>query len=123
VVRVERVGEHAAELERRDVFLQFGCFLADLLQGRVISIRLGQLEQLGGVGQAAADAGQRADERLEGLLFLAEVLRALRVLPELRVFQLAVQRREAVLLRLEVKDTSSARPTAPAGRRGWRRSG
>jgi hypothetical protein len=88
----------------------------------VISIRPGQLEQLGGVREAAADAAQRADDGFERLLFLAEVLRALRVVPQLGVFQLAVQRLEAALLRLEVKDTSAARPTAPAGRRGWRRS-
>jgi len=68
------------------------------------------------IREAAADAPERADERLERLLLLAELLRALRVLPQLRVLELAVQRREAALLRLVVKDTSAAPPTASAGR-------
>src|SRR5438034_48046 len=51
------------------------------------------------------------------------LFRSLRVVPQLRVFELAVQRREAALLRLEVKDTSAARPTGSAGRRARRQSG
>jgi len=50
------------------------------------------------------------------LLLLAEFLRALRVVPQLRVFELAIQRFEALGLRFEVKDTSAAPPTATAGR-------
>jgi hypothetical protein len=61
-------------------------------------------------------AAERADHGFERLLFLAERLRALRVVPQLRVFELAVQRGEAALLRLEVKDTSAARSTGSAGR-------
>jgi hypothetical protein len=45
------------------------------------------------IDKAAVDAPERADERLELLLFLAELLRALRVIPELRVLELAVERR------------------------------
>jgi hypothetical protein len=116
------VGEHAAELERRHVLLELRRLAPDLLERRFVVIGARQAEQLGGIGQAAADAGQRADQAFEGLLLLAELLCALLVVPELRVFQLAVQRLEAPLLRLEVKDTSAARRTASAGRRGWRRS-
>src|SRR5207247_8590064 len=72
---------------------------------------------------AASDAAEQADYGLERLRCLAECLRALRVVPQLRVFERAVQRREAALLRLEVKDTSAARPTGSAGRRARRRSG
>jgi hypothetical protein len=74
------------------------------------------MEELGGVRKPAADAAERADQRLELLLFLAEFLRALLVVPELGVFELAVQRLEAPLLGFEVKDTSAAPPTATAGR-------
>src|SRR5213079_1998348 len=44
------------------------------------------IEQLLRVGEAAADAAERADHGLERLFFLAERLRALRVVPQLRVF-------------------------------------
>jgi hypothetical protein len=76
-----------------------------------------ELEQLAGVGDAAADALQRLDDRLERFLFPADFLRALLVLPEPGIFQLPVQGREALLLGFEVKDTSAARPTASAARR------
>jgi hypothetical protein len=45
------------------------------------------------IRESGRDAPERADERLELLLFLAELLRALRVVPELRVLELAVERR------------------------------
>jgi hypothetical protein len=69
------------------------------------------------------DAAERADDGVEGLLLLAELLGALRVLPQLRILELAVQRFEPALLRVEVKDTSAARPSGTAGRRARRRSG
>jgi hypothetical protein len=97
-----------------------GGYAAD---SRVIVLGSRKLEKLRRVGEADADAAERGDDRFQLLLFLAELLGALRVVPELRVFELAVQRREARLLRFEVKDTSAARPTAIAGRKGWRRSG
>jgi hypothetical protein len=82
-----------------------------------------ELEQLLRVGNPAADAPQRPDDRLEGLLFPADFLRPLLVGPEPGVFLLAVQRRQALFLGLEVKDTSAARPTGSAVRRASRRSG
>jgi len=50
----------------------------------------GKLEQLTGVGEPAAYAAQRADDGFERLLLLAELLGALRVVPQLRVLELAV---------------------------------
>jgi hypothetical protein len=116
------VGEHAAELERRHFLLQLGGLAPDLLERGPVVIGARQAKQLRGIGQAAADPGQGVDQAFERLLLLAELLRSLLVVPELRVFQLAVQRLEAPLLRLEVKDTSAARQTVSAGPRDWRRS-
>jgi len=45
------------------------------------------------IGKAGVDAPERGDDRLELLLFLAELLCALRLIPELRVLELAVERR------------------------------
>jgi hypothetical protein len=90
---------------------------------RVVTFRAGQIEQLFRIRQAAVDAADRADDGLERLLFLAQLLRALRVLPQLGVFELPVQRREARLLGVEVKDTSAAPPTVPADPTERRRFG
>src|SRR5947207_1803154 len=58
----------------------------DLLERRLVGVGARHVEQLFRVGEAAADAAERADHGLERLFFLAERLRALRVVPQLRVF-------------------------------------
>jgi len=67
------------------------------------------------------DAVERVDDRFERLLFLTEFLRALRVVPQLGILELVVQRLEARLLACVVKDTSAARRFAKRGRRAMRR--
>jgi len=108
--------KHAAKLQRADFFLDFFNIGKNRIQRRRIVLRAGELEQPGRVRQPAADALERADDAFELLLFLAEGLRALLVFPQLRVFQLAVQRVEATLLGVEVKDTSAAPATVFPGR-------
>jgi hypothetical protein len=49
-----------------------------------------QLEELGRVREPAADAPERADYGFQRLLFLAELLGALRVCPDLGVGELAL---------------------------------
>jgi hypothetical protein len=121
VVRVERIGEHAAELEVRD----------DLLRARDVGLDRGERggvvllarerEELGGVLQLAVQIGERADEVVE-LLFLApQLLGALRVRPDVRLLELPAYFGEAGLLGVEVKDTSATQPSACRGRRAWRK--
>jgi len=86
---------------------------AELFERRVVVAR--EVEQLARVGDAAGDALERADDAFEGLLLAPQLLRALRVVPQPGILELAVQRLEALLLGLEVKDTSAARWT---GRKG-----
>jgi len=112
VVRIQRIGEHAPEFERGDVLFEPGRFAPELLERGVVRVRRSQLEKLVGIGDAAGDAVERLDDRLEPLLFLAEFLSALRVVPQLGIFERAVQCVETGLLRLVVKDTSAARRLA-----------
>jgi len=93
VVRVERVGEHAAELQRRDLALQFFGIGKNAEQRRFVALGARQLEQLAGIGDAAADALERLDNGFERLLLFADVLRPPLVFPELGVFLLAVEGR------------------------------
>jgi hypothetical protein len=92
VVGVERIGEHAAEFERRDVLLDFGGLGSDLLERCLVVIGPGEAEELRRVREAGVDAPERADYRFQRLLFLAQLLRALGVIPELWVFELAIER-------------------------------
>jgi hypothetical protein len=123
VVRIERVGEHAAEFERRNVALDAFDILADLLERSIVVVRARHLEELARVGDAAADALERQRDAFQDFLLLAELLRALRVVPQLRVLELAVQRFEPAFLGFEVKDTSAARRRGRRARRAWRQSG
>jgi len=54
-------------------------------------VGLGQREQLARVGDAAGDPLERGDDGFQGLLFLAELLRTLRVVPQPGVFELAIE--------------------------------
>jgi hypothetical protein len=108
--------EHAAEFERRNVLLEFLDVRGDPHEGRIVCFRARQAEQLGGVGQSAADAQQRADRALERFLLLAELLRALLVAPDFRIAQQVLDFGQSSLLAFEVKDTSAAPPTVLAGR-------
>jgi hypothetical protein len=90
---------------------------------RVVALGSRQLEELGGIGEAAADARKRADDCFERLLFLAELLGAPLVSPDLGVGETRFYLGQPPFLALEVKDTSAARRTGSAGRRARRRSG
>jgi hypothetical protein len=67
-------------------------------------------EQLVGILQAIADAIKRQDDVFKRLLFLAEFLRALSVIPDLRVFKLARNGIQLIEFLIVVKDTSEAQP-------------
>jgi hypothetical protein len=69
----------------------------------------------------SAHIAQGADNGFKLLFFTAQVLRALRVGPNARIFELGGDFYEALLLVLEVKDTSAARPNGLRGPRAyWR---
>jgi len=53
------------------------------------------------------------DDAVERLLLLAELLRARRVFPDLRILEFAIYRRQPCSLEIEVKDTSVAAPSGP----------
>jgi hypothetical protein len=89
--------------------------LLHALERRLVVLRLAELEQLVGVGEAAVDPGDRFDGGLQILLFAPQLLGALRVGPDLRVLEQLVDLYEALFLRVEVKGTSSAPRTSAAG--------
>jgi hypothetical protein len=82
----------------------------------IVILCTSHLEQLFRVLQARADAGQCGDAAFEGLLFPAELLGSLLVVPDAGIGEQLLYFREALLLAFEVKDTSAARPTVCSGR-------
>jgi hypothetical protein len=95
----------------------------DRVERGIVSLRAGQLEQLGAVLEAGVQVGQRADDAVEQLLFLAELLCAFLIFPDLGILELAHDRVQPGRLRIEVKDTSADRTHAAEDRTADWRSG
>jgi hypothetical protein len=114
--------EHAPELEIGDAALDAPDVTFDGLKGRVVGFPARELVEFLAVVELAVEIGQRQDDAVELLLLLAELLGARRIVPDLRILELAVDRCEACSLDIEVKDTSEAARPARAGRRSRCRS-
>ncbi len=98
-------GEHAGELEALDVGADRGDVTGHLGDGGLVLLLLGELEQGGGVSQAAADAVEVSDDGLELRPLPAQGLGTPRVVPGGRVLQGFLDLGEAPLLGGVVKDT------------------
>ena len=80
--------EHAPELEVFNRFTDFRDVTLYRAHRGVVGLGARQPEQLGAVGQVRLQVRQRIDYALELLFLAAQVLRSLRVVPDLRVFEL-----------------------------------
>ena len=98
--------EHAAELQLLDQGLELGGFFFDGLQTSVVAFFLAHLEQLGIVSQFCGELLQGQDDGVQRLLFLAQFLSLLGVVPDGRVFQCRVYGAQTFVLCIVVKDTS-----------------
>jgi len=87
------------------------------VDGALVVIRFGHVQQLGGIGKAVGVATDLGDGPLQRGALAAEGLRALGFVPDLRVLQLAAYFLEPFDLGIEVKDTSVANRAGASGRR------
>ena len=84
---------------------------------RVVALFAGQRQQLGDFVQTPVEFFQPLDHGFQLGAFLAERLRPLRVVPDIRLLQLPVDFVQPLALGLEVKDTPSETRSAPASHR------
>jgi len=87
-------------LQRLDAFLL----------GRGVILALAELDQRDGVVELALEASDGAQAILELVALAHELLRNVRIVPEIGVFGFGVQFREAARRCIDVKDASSAVP-------------
>jgi hypothetical protein len=116
VVGVERIGKHAAKFKAADLLLEAADIAFDADQGFFVILAAGKLEQFGGIGQLLVDIDQRQYDAFQQFLLLAQFLGALGVVPDLGIFEIAVQFFELRGLGIEVKDTSAVRRYAGGNR-------
>jgi hypothetical protein len=118
VARVERVVEHAPELELGDGRLELGGVGLDADQAVDVAFLLRHLVQLAVVGEVRGEVVDRRDHRVERALLAAELLGALRLVPDVRVLEGGVDLVQAQRFAIVVKDTPGGRPCASSGRPG-----
>ena len=110
VVGIHFAGEHAPEFEALDarleapqVALHFGC-------GRRVVFLDGKRQQLVCIAETVRDLVEPDDDLLQPRPLLAESLRALGIVPDVRLFKFAPNLGQPFRLLIVVKDTSSTRP-------------
>ena len=90
IVGIHRIGKHPAEFHAFDLLFQFFSILFDCNQGIFILLLARHLEQVARVAQSGIDVGEGMDNRFQRFFFFTEFLRAFLVVPDGRVFELAV---------------------------------
>lgn len=116
---IGRVVEHAAEFQLLHDLGELGFFGRDGLEAGFVAFFLAHVVELGVVGELAAELVQRDDYVVQGLLFPAQFLGTLGVVPDRGVFERGVDRPQSFSFGIVVKDTSGARPCAGSGRPVW----
>jgi hypothetical protein len=116
VERILGLVEHAPELEPGDRRLELGRLGLDREQAVEVLVGLRHLVQLGVVGEVRRQVVDRLDHGLERALLAAELLRPLRLVPDLGVLEGGVDLVQAQRLAVVVKDTPGGRPCASSGR-------
>jgi hypothetical protein len=104
-VRVHLPGKHALEFEGLDFLRQAGNVSLDLRGGVEIVVAFSQLQELCAVGETAGQAVQAADDRIEPGSFLAQFLRALGIVPDIGLLELALYFLQPFALAFVLKDT------------------
>src|SRR4029079_8555788 len=118
VARIERVVEHAPELELGDRRLELGGVGLDAEQAVDVAFLLRHLVQLAVVGEVRGEVVDRRDDRVERALLATELLGALRLVPDVRVLEGGVDLVQPQRFAVVVKDTPGGRPCASSGRPG-----
>jgi hypothetical protein len=111
-VRVHLAAEHAFELEPANLAFELLGIAPDVLGGGLITLPLGQLEQLRRIGDALGRAIDLREVGAEAGTLLPELLRPLRLRPDGRVLELPPYLLEALFLAIVLKETPVARRCA-----------
>ena len=106
-VRVHLARKHALELETLHCRGQLHDIRLDFVGRPRVRLFSRELEQFPGVAQAARQLVQAADDLFQFGALASELLRAFRVVPDARLFELAGYFFETLVLVVVIKDTPS----------------
>ena len=105
VVGVHLAAEHAAEFHLLEDVAQALDLGRDIVDGALVFLFGGHLQQIAGVDQAAVEVVDGVDDQRQGGTLTPQVLRVFGVVPDVRVFQFAVYFDQPIMLLIVVKDT------------------
>jgi hypothetical protein len=109
-VRVHLAVEHPLQLETAYAAFEAGGFALDVLRRGFVVLAFGQLEQLGSVGDRLRGAIELRKLGSQFGAFAPQFLGLVRLLPDGRVFQLAIYFLEALFLGVVLKETPVETP-------------
>jgi hypothetical protein len=112
-MRIHLAAEHALELEPAHGSLEARPLLLELDRSRLVAFGFCHGEQLEGIARAIAGAVEVGELGAQADAFLAQLLGAPRLRPDLRVFELAAYFFEAITLVIVFKETPSRSRRAP----------
>jgi hypothetical protein len=92
---------------------EFGGIGFDFCRRAGVGLGFGEFQKFRAVMQTVGELVERADDLLEPGAFLAELLRAIRVVPDARLLEFAGYFLEAFALVVVIKDTSSRTRCVP----------
>jgi hypothetical protein len=105
VRRIHLPREHALEFELLDLRREVLDVVGDRGDRAVVVLAEREIEEVARFAERVGQRADAADDAIEIRALPAEILRALRVVPDGRAFELARDFFEAFGLRIEVKDT------------------
>jgi hypothetical protein len=117
IIAVHLACKHAPELELRQLGLEPGEVVGDLVHGTTVVFVYRQFEETFGIVQTGRELFESADDCLEFRPLLSQSLRAIRVIPDVGLLEFALNFRQAFLLAVIVKDTPLTQQCVPGGRR------
>jgi hypothetical protein len=115
-VRIHLAGKHTLKLEPLDHRRQTRDVSLDLIGRLGVGLFGDQFEQFRGVAQAAREVVQVVDHPFELRSFFSEFLRAIRVVPDAGLLELASYFLKALVLVVVIKDTPSRSRCVPRDR-------
>jgi hypothetical protein len=111
------------KLETVDALGELAEIGRNLTDRLAVVLFLGELQELAGIRQAASQCIEGGNDFFERRPFLAERLRALRLVPDVRLLELALDFLQPLRLGVVVKDTPSTQRCVQRDRQAYGESG
>jgi hypothetical protein len=105
VVRVHFVAEHASEFQLGQAFFETGQLGDDIAHCAFVVFFDGHVQQVAAIGQTRVQFVQGIDDLRQRRTLAAQLLGVLRLVPDTRIFKLAIDLGQTLMLLIVVKDT------------------